>query len=291
MTRQEVRRKLDEIIDFAGVEKFIDTPAKHYSSGMYMRLAFAVAAHLEPEILLVDEVLAVGDAEFQKKCLGKMGEVAGEGRTVLFVSHNMAALQNLCRSALLLSGGKITARGPVGETISTYLAGTSELAQYDLGARPDRQGSGEIRFRGVQLLNNQHEAVQALRCGETAVMRVLFDNSRHGELHDLQLAVGIDNHLGERVAYLGNELVGQGFKSVPAGAGAFDIVLERLPLAPGRYGFTLFATVRGAIADWVQNAGVIEVEPGDFYRTGKLPPAGQGFILLEHHFRLKSDRT
>ncbi|HMD90197.1 MAG TPA: ABC transporter ATP-binding protein [Anaerolineaceae bacterium] len=121
MSRQEIQRKFDEIVDFAEIEKFIDTPAKHYSSGMYMRLAFAVAAHLEPEILLVDEVLAVGDAEFQKKCLGKMGEVANEGRTVLFVSHNMGAISSLCSRAILIDKGNISMQGDVSLITNEYL--------------------------------------------------------------------------------------------------------------------------------------------------------------------------
>ncbi len=121
MTREEVRRKFDEIVDFSGVEKFIDTPVKRYSSGMYVRLAFAVAAHLDPEILIVDEVLAVGDAEFQKKCLGKMGDVAGEGRTVLFVSHNMEAIQQLCKISVLLKSGEIADIGVSNEIIEAYL--------------------------------------------------------------------------------------------------------------------------------------------------------------------------
>ena len=121
MTRQEVRRKLEEIVAFAEVEQFLDTPVKRYSSGMYVRLGFAVAAHLDPEILVVDEVLAVGDAEFQKKCLGKMGEVAGEGRTVLFVSHNMAAVENLCRKSLLLEKGEISISSDTSTVIDIYL--------------------------------------------------------------------------------------------------------------------------------------------------------------------------
>ena len=144
MTRKEVKAKFDEIVEFSGVEKFIDTPVKHYSSGMYVRLAFAVAAHLEPEILVIDEVLAVGDAEFQKKCLGKMQDVANHGRTVLFVSHNMASVKSLCSSAILLQKGQIVFSGNVAETISKYneigLKGrlkidTSNLTRRTRGAR------------------------------------------------------------------------------------------------------------------------------------------------------------
>jgi lipopolysaccharide transport system ATP-binding protein len=122
MTRSEIVSKFDEIVDFSGIEKFIDTPVKHYSSGMALRLAFSVAAHLEPEILLVDEVLAVGDAEFQRKCLGKMGDVAQAGRTILLVSHNMAAITDLCERALLLDAGRVTAEGNPAEVVAQYLA-------------------------------------------------------------------------------------------------------------------------------------------------------------------------
>jgi lipopolysaccharide transport system ATP-binding protein len=128
MKRAEVARKFDEIVAFAEIEKFLDTPVKRYSSGMYVRLAFAVAAHLEPEILIVDEVLAVGDTAFQKKCLGKMGEVASEGRTVLFVSHNMAAVQRLCKSALWLLEGRMECLGDVGEVVQSYLRADGSYA-------------------------------------------------------------------------------------------------------------------------------------------------------------------
>ncbi|AMR31837.1 ABC transporter [Mucilaginibacter sp. PAMC 26640] len=132
MRKAEIKRKFDEIVDFSGVQRYIDTPVKRYSSGMYVRLAFAVAAHLESEILIVDEVLAVGDAEFQKKCMGKMGDISkGEGRTVLFVSHNMAAIQNLCKSAILLSNGKLNIIGDTSKVINAYLNGkTNAIAEY-----------------------------------------------------------------------------------------------------------------------------------------------------------------
>ncbi len=131
MSRGEIRRKFDEIVAFAEVERFLDTPVKHYSSGMYVRLAFAVAAHLEPEILIVDEVLAVGDVAFQKKCLGRMNAVASQGRTVLFVSHRMPALQELCRGGLLLEHGRLTQQGPINASIERYLAGFAEIQQRD----------------------------------------------------------------------------------------------------------------------------------------------------------------
>src|SRR5262249_31016275 len=154
MHRHEIRRKFDEIVAFAEVDKFLDTPVKHYSSGMYVRLAFAVAAHLEPEILVVDEVLAVGDANFQQKCLAKMGDVAGEGRTVLFVSHNMAAVQSLCGRVIHLSGGSIVGDGNTRETIQHYLSKTmtQELKSEQIEAGND------LTIRNVVFFPNPFES-------------------------------------------------------------------------------------------------------------------------------------
>ena len=149
MKRREIARKFDEIVAFAEVEQFLDTPVKRYSSGMYMRLAFAVAAHLEPEILLVDEVLAVGDAEFQKKCLGKMGDVAGEGRTVLFVSHNMGAVQTVCRRALLLDHGRVKMIGPAEEVVAEYLKAGEAADGVAAGRAPRPRRRRPVPLRGV----------------------------------------------------------------------------------------------------------------------------------------------
>jgi lipopolysaccharide transport system ATP-binding protein len=151
MSRSEIRRKFDEIVAFAGVETFVDTAVKHYSSGMYLRLAFAVAAHLEPEILLVDEVLAVGDAGFQKKCMGKMGDVARDGRTVVLVSHNMAAINRLCRRALWLENGQVRMTGPAESVVAAYLASGAESAgEYLADARS--RGSAKNRLRAVRVV-------------------------------------------------------------------------------------------------------------------------------------------
>ncbi|MEO8515779.1 MAG: ABC transporter ATP-binding protein, partial [Flavobacterium sp.] len=159
MRKKEITRKLDEIIDFSGVERYIDTPVKRYSSGMYVRLAFAVAANLESEILIVDEVLAVGDAEFQKKCLGKMGDISkGEGRTVLFVSHNMAAVQNLCSRGLLIENGNLAFHGEINETITRYLQG--DAFSNKLIETRGRKGNGKVKFEEVRVFGaNELESV------------------------------------------------------------------------------------------------------------------------------------
>src|SRR5207237_9093252 len=148
MRKAEVEREFDEIVAFAEVEKFIDTPVKRYSTGMYVRLAFAVAAHMDTEVLLVDEVLAVGDTEFQRKCLGKMEEVSNRGRTILLVSHQMAAIQNLCQTGVLLRQGRVERAGPVSDVVNHYLAESSRIAKLSFEDRTDRQGSGALTFPG-----------------------------------------------------------------------------------------------------------------------------------------------
>ncbi len=177
MRRSHIEQKFDEIVAFAEVEKFLDTPVKRYSSGMYVRLAFAVAAHLEPEILIVDEVLAVGDAAFQKKCLGKIGDVAREGRTVLFVSHNMAAVKALCNRAMLLEGGRVTHDGNVDEVVEAYLMERSEVAK--TGVIPDDAtrlcGTGEAKLRSVSITDRAGDVASQLYLGQPFRVTLVFD--------------------------------------------------------------------------------------------------------------------
>jgi lipopolysaccharide transport system ATP-binding protein len=163
MGRLEIKRKFDEIVAFAEIEKFLDTPVKRYSSGMYMRLAFAVAAHLEPEILVIDEVLAVGDAKFQKKCLGKMSEVSKAGRTVLFVSHNMSAVQNLCTRGILLEGGLLTFDGPVADAIERYADASQDLSGM-LWTRPSDMPINSVAFQTIQIKLEGQQPHLRLRC-------------------------------------------------------------------------------------------------------------------------------
>jgi lipopolysaccharide transport system ATP-binding protein len=199
MSRAEIDRKFDEIVDFSGVEKFIDTPVKRYSSGMYVRLAFAVAAYLEPEILLVDEVLAVGDVEFQKKCLGKMQDVTQrEGRTVLFVSHNMAAIKSLCNHAMLLDVGHIVCNGDVNQVVDTYLMAGTEMSQ--TGIIPDnapRIGTGEVHVRQVELLNSVGDPVSQLYLGQS--FRIVLTLEVAKDIQDAVIEVGISTLDGIRV--------------------------------------------------------------------------------------------
>lgn len=176
MTRREIDRKFDEIVAFSEVEKFIDTPVKHYSSGMYLRLAFAVAAHLEPEILIVDEVLAVGDAGFQQKCLGKMGAVAKEGRTVLFVSHNMGAITQLCGRAVQLEKGKLKRSGSAGEVVTAYLSSVAGTELRSSWSRESFKSNGsDVRFSSVRLLSTEEQPLSITNFNESLLIRIDYE--------------------------------------------------------------------------------------------------------------------
>ncbi|MEO6454498.1 MAG: ABC transporter ATP-binding protein [Ginsengibacter sp.] len=286
MTKQEIKKRFDEIVDFAGVEKYIDTPVKRYSSGMYVRLAFGVAAHLEPEILIVDEVLAVGDAEFQKKALGKMKDVStNEGRTVLFVSHNMAAIQNLCTRAMMLESGKLLFSGQVNDTITYYLKSAVQREHTALLERKDRIGNGAILFTGFELKNSLNEGVNFFQTGGDFMMNILFNNNVE-VIKELKIALGINNYLGDRILHLSNEMTNHVFRNITGKQGIIKITLPKLPLKHGRYAITLFSTVDGNIADWIQDAFYIDVEHGDFYKNGISLSNDQGYFLLEHEFYL-----
>jgi lipopolysaccharide transport system ATP-binding protein len=276
MRRREIARRFDEIVAFAEVEPFLDTPVKRYSSGMYMRLAFAVAAHLDTEILVVDEVLAVGDAAFQRKCLGKMEDVARAGRTVLFVSHNLAAIQRLCTKAYFLEQGQIRAAGIPQEVVHRYLDFVSETPRADLADRVDRQGSGKLRFLDCQLAGGA-ESLGVPVCGAPATVILRYQGQP--PLRNVHISVGLYTPTGEGALYLSNDFSPVVFDHLPA-SGTVHCRLDRLPLMPGSYVVNLYCTVNGLLADWVIDAVRFEVGEGDFFGTGKLPPPGYGSVLV-----------
>jgi lipopolysaccharide transport system ATP-binding protein len=292
MTRAEIRKKFDEIVAFAEVERFLDMPVKRYSSGMYVRLAFAVAAHLEPEILIVDEVLAVGDSEFQRKCLGKMHEVSTkDGRTVLFVSHNMAAVESMCGSALLLVGGQSAAHGSTAKVVGEYHHDLTRITTLPLGDRTDRSGSGELRFASISLERAGGIPVSAFQCGADAVLHLVAENRTSRELRRLEMSLGIDNEAGQRVALVDTMLIGADISGLSPGPASVRVLLPKLGLVPGRYRLTVYATVNGVIGDWIKDAAVFDVEAGDYYGSGQLPPQGQAMFLLDHQFIVTSGQS
>ena len=278
MKRAEIDRKLDEIVEFSGIEQFMNTAVKRYSSGMYVRLAFAVAAHLEPEILILDEVLAVGDAAFQKKCLGKMQDVTRQGRTVMFVSHNMAAIQGLCSKCYLMSGGRLVAEGSPKVVVEQYLADASSATRVQLAQRKDREGTGEIQFRDVAILDAKGRPIDGALSGQDIAFAVSYRSQDGKPISRLDVHITFFTSSGQFMFTCSSENSGHPFDGLPA-TGQVVCHIPELPLTPGRYVFNLFSTIGGVIADWVREAGTLNVAAGDYFGTGQLKTREDGFLV------------
>lgn len=285
MRKQEIKIKFDEIVAFAETEKFIDTPVKYYSSGMYVRLAFAVAAHLEPDILLVDEVLAVGDAAFQKKCLGKMGEVAKEGRTILFVSHNMGAVENLCRKAIYLNNGTIVNFSDSKNIISQYINDISETSAILLDERKDRHGDGRIRATRVELRSGVNNSRNVVRTGESMVLEIGYEVFSETNPENVTVALGIDDMTNNRIITLWSKFNNEIFGGL-SGKGEFICEVPELCLRTGSYLLHVYIESNGRLADYVYNAHRFNVEYGKYYESGLEPVGNQGYILQRHHWKV-----
>ncbi|HKX30506.1 MAG TPA: ABC transporter ATP-binding protein [Blastocatellia bacterium] len=273
MNRREIERRFDEIVAFSELEKFIDTPVKRYSSGMYLRLAFAVAAHLEPEILLVDEVLAVGDAAFQKKCLGKLGEVSRSGRTVLFVSHNLAALLNFCERGILLDRGRIAADDRIEPVVQRYLKSLRAATPSDLSNYADRQGNGRVRFTRVHFEDEQGSRLEQAVAGRPLVIALDYRSTENRALPNCRASIAFHDTLGQVLFNCSSELVIHDPIMLPP-AGTIRCLIPRFPLSQSQYLLTIFLEVNREVEDWILNAIELEVVDGDFYGTGRLYPDG-----------------
>lgn len=235
MRKSEIARQFDAIVDFAEVEQFIDTPTKRYSSGMYTRLAFAVAAHLEPEILLVDEVLAVGDAAFQKKCLGKMEEVSGEGRTVFFVSHNTQAVRQLCTRGILLEHGRVAADGPTDSTLAVYNQKLRELrvdAETGVNNPENRRGSGAVRFTSVSVEDLDGNERYTFSMGDTVRFRLTFDV--HAPMRGLAIFVGLRSGLSRELITSARHVLTDSVVQ-PGTSSTVVVDLPEVYIRPGEY--------------------------------------------------------
>jgi len=284
MKRAEINRKFDEIVDFAEIEKFIDTPVKHYSSGMYVRLAFAVAAHLEPEILLVDEVLAVGDAAFQKKCLGKMGDVAKEGRTVLFVSHNMGAVLSLCSRAILLEEGRLQVDEVSDEAISVYLSSLKRSSKIVLRDRLDRGGDQRTRYVDIWFEDSRGRRVTRAVTGQALVVCLEYESALANSR--LDFGIGIYDQFGDCLIHSSTRFSHLDDGMLPP-RGVVTCTFPRLALPAARYRVNLSIHNRRERVDHVEGAAVLEVESGDFYGTGKVPPTTWSKVLVDYTWSLR----
>jgi lipopolysaccharide transport system ATP-binding protein len=280
MTRQEIARKFDEIVAFAEVERFIDTPVKRYSSGMQLRLAFAVAAHLEPEILIIDEVLSVGDLAFQEKCLGRMETVAGEGRTVLFVSHNLTAVSNLCaRSMLLQSGARVT-EGPTSEVIESYVRSVVRETGTALTDRADRRGNGRLRFTEVAF-ESGGRVVDSPATGEDFDIVLRYESADGKPVRNVSFAVQVLTLLGDVIIHFYTRTAGVQVPEAP-GVGEVRCSVQHCPLPPGQYTITLWADQGGDPVDWIQRACELTVREGDFYGSGQTQLPSHQSVLVDH---------
>ena len=278
MTRAEIRDQFDAIVEFSGVERFLDTPVKHYSSGMYVRLAFAVAAHLRSEILIIDEVLAVGDQEFQRKCLGKMRDVATGGRTVLLVSHNMSAISNLCSRAVLLEAGELVFAGDTSAAVARYGNSHDACLVGDLRGRRDRSGNGDVRAVSLSVCDQQGRPVGAVRPHEPFEVIVEYDAAR--AVPNLAASIDIEQMDGTRIATMYSAFRDQTF-SISAGRGALICRIAGLPLRPDTYSLNVFLGAHHAICDFVDRAMSIEVALIDVFGSGQMPDRHQGALLAD----------
>lgn len=274
MSQKEIRSKFDEIIAFSGVEKFLDTPVKFYSSGMYVRLAFAVAAHLEPDILIVDEVLAVGDAEFQKKSLGKMRDVtADKNRTVLFVSHSMEAIQSICNKVVWLSNGQIKEFGNAQEVVGHYMNHDPERDNLSVAKRKDRQGTGAVKLVDIDVSDKIIKDKQIL-------IELLLDSKVEDPLNDFKLSIDVYDARGVNITNLLNSTVGSKLK-VTYGKNRINVILKNFNLVPGNYSFNIFLAkdqYNSEIFDWLEGAITVHVPAYDYYDMGT-PPTFNGKTL------------
>jgi lipopolysaccharide transport system ATP-binding protein len=280
MKRNEIGRRFDEIVSFAEIENFIDTPVKHYSSGMYMRLAFAVAAHLEPEVLLVDEVLAVGDVGFQKKCLGKMRDVGRQGRTVLLVSHNMGAVLNLCERVILITNGQVQYEGQTYEGVNSYhqLGYAMCEGEVDLSFHPARRPEALPLLKTIRLLDSSGAPKGRFMAGEKMMIEFTFDPVIH--LANPQFGVGVEDSQGSRIFAVATYLANS---QLPPLRGPCKVTchIEELILAPGRYILSLSAgEPDNTLLDALECAVAFEVDHGNYFGNGSNVTAGLGKILV-----------
>lgn len=288
MKRHEIDKKLDEIVDFSGCERYIDTPVKRYSSGMMVRLGFAVAAHLDPEILVVDEVLAVGDAEFQKKAIGKMQEVSkGQGRTVLFVSHNMGSIKALCRSGLLLENGAIRYSGEISQTISEYLTDNIKYETESFTERKDRFGVGGIRINRISITTMDNMEISQVLSGQDFKLRCFYESSYKESQKNVILSIKLSDENDLGLSLIHNRLTAQPF-TVQEGSGIFEFIVKKNPLNTGIYSVSYsIMGLNGQLPylDGINNALKLKVIEGDFYNSGELAPHSFGPILIDASFK------
>ncbi len=306
MKKKEVKEKLDEIVSFSEVEKFLDTPIKWYSSGMRLKLGFSVAAHLNTEILFIDEVLAVGDIAFQRKCLDKMKELRNSGRTVIFVSHTMITVEHLCPRALWIDNGELRQDGPTADIIKKYMGGIrgkwsddfkisdfSVLKQqsgFDLTHVPNRQGNGDIRFTGMEFLDLDGQPKKSICSGDRLKVRLYYQGNK--PISKPEFYFRIRNEFGEKIATLSPFLSGNKIPTLYPGIGYIDVDIDFLNLMPDRYYITIYilqddGNIENHIVDSIEHAGTFDVEVSNYYQSNRGIDKWWGIMFLPCKWNLE----
>ncbi|MDY6838683.1 MAG: ABC transporter ATP-binding protein [Thermodesulfobacteriota bacterium] len=289
MTKREINDRLDQIVAFADVATFIDTPIKRYSSGMRLRLGFSVAAHLDADVLLVDEVLAVGDAEFQKKCLKAMDDLSGSGRTVLLVSHNMLAVENLCPRTIWVDKGSIRQDGATSHIIKEYMSTFTRLEKCasDLSKIEDRRGTGNIQFTGIEYLTSDKRPKQLVRSGDSFIVRLHY--RVHENTNRPHFGLEIYTELGVLVTEVSTWAARYDIDHLPRGCGYIDVNFDFVNLMPARYYLTLWiASVGRPDYDILEHCAVLDIEPSDVYNSGRGIDSRHGTVFFPCHWHLNA---
>ncbi len=280
MTKHEISSKLDEIIDFAGIAKYIDTPIKRYSSGMRVRLGFAIAAHLDPEILIVDEVLAVGDAEFQKRAIGKMQDISkGEGRTVLFVSHNMTSIKNLCKTGVLMKNGNIEFEGEIDDVVNKYMSEQEERSKLKVSNIQNRRGNGLLYFNDICFIDKYGNQKDTFEVGEQLTIRISFKIQKSfNDYKKTRIDIGINDILDNRVTWLSTYM----YCDKITNNSFVDFIIPKIMLTEGIYNINIYCEGDNEIVDWVTNIAKLTILFNDYYKNGRLIPHGQGSYIMDY---------
>lgn len=288
MSRAEIRQKFDEIVDFSGVERFLDAPVKHYSSGMYVRLAFAVAAHLEAEILLIDEVLAVGDAEFQKKCLGKMGELTNDGKAVLIVSHNKSLIRKLCSRIIIVEKSKMIFDGPANDAIIHYFKNSEKhITKTTLASRIDRTNGEKLKFSHISLLNQSDRQITEIAAGEE--LRIRMQYKVISTCNNVCFRILFYDLFGN-ILFLCNNLYSDESIKIIDTSGSITCIIPSFPLPEGEYSLRLTCFSDNGIEDDVEDVLRITSVKGFFFNSGRTPILKEG-VFVQHYFSTNEETT
>ncbi len=287
LEKKEIDDIFDAIVEFSGVGEFLDMPVKHYSSGMYMRLAFSVAAHLDPDILLMDEVLAVGDLSFQQKCLQRVENLASEGRTIIFVSHSMGDIARFCDHLIWVDQGKIRYAGDVITGIAMYQRDMAPQQSANLSDRTDRDGTGLARLTRLQVMDENKVPTSSVRTGDEIYFAFdyRFDRARYREVKDVFVNVVVENDKRQRLFGLPSEVLEVDLTDLTSD-GTFACHVKRLPLVPGTYYLTAALLIDRQLVDKVLDVATLTVLEGDYYGTGRLPLRSFGEICVDFSWSL-----